>query len=88
MDVMEGRHVAAGGLECYECDSSNGGDAHCPERLRARHHPPALTPTSCDRVFEARYCVKTIGMFEGVGVISLPPSLPPSGCLFSFLFNF
>ncbi|XP_045133289.1 uncharacterized protein LOC123517347 isoform X1 [Portunus trituberculatus] len=51
------------GLKCYVCDSSR--DVHCPERLRARHHEPSLSSTSCDHVFEARYCVKTTGLFEG-----------------------
>nr|XP_053656500.1 uncharacterized protein LOC128705310 isoform X2 [Cherax quadricarinatus] len=55
----------ASGLNCYQCDSSR--DPHCPEYLRANYHsrPASLTPTSCHGVFEARYCVKTTGMFEG-----------------------
>ncbi|MPC14573.1 hypothetical protein E2C01_007341 [Portunus trituberculatus] len=61
--ITAGRPVAACGLKCYVCDSSR--DVHCPERLRARHHEPSLSSTSCDHVFEARYCVKTTGLFEG-----------------------
>ncbi|XP_069936888.1 UPAR/Ly6 domain-containing protein bou [Cherax quadricarinatus] len=62
---MTGLFEGASGLNCYQCDSSR--DPHCPEYLRANYHsrPASLTPTSCHGVFEARYCVKTTGMFEG-----------------------
>ncbi|KAG0723606.1 hypothetical protein GWK47_042385 [Chionoecetes opilio] len=57
--------VEACGLKCYQCDGSS--DAYCPERMKGRHHPVgALSPDSCDWVFEARYCVKTTGLFEGM----------------------
>lgn len=56
--------VSACGLKCYQCDSSS--DEHCPVHIRPRHHSPSILPTSCSRVFEARYCVKTTGMFAGL----------------------
>ncbi|XP_066937365.1 UPAR/Ly6 domain-containing protein bou isoform X1 [Macrobrachium rosenbergii] len=58
-----------GGLQCYQCDSSK--DINCPEYFKEGYHevPPdsvtSLVPKSCDHVFEARYCIKTTGMFEG-----------------------
>ncbi|XP_076048918.1 glycosylphosphatidylinositol anchored membrane protein boudin isoform X2 [Oratosquilla oratoria] len=55
------------GLECYQCDSSKG--EVCPEEVHAQLHEDPIEsemkPESCDGVFEAKYCVKTTGMFEG-----------------------
>ncbi|XP_071545779.1 UPAR/Ly6 domain-containing protein bou isoform X1 [Panulirus ornatus] len=58
----------ASGLRCYECDSNR--DPYCPEHFHTDYHQAEaavtlLTSGSCDHVFEARYCVKTTGMFEG-----------------------
>ncbi|XP_045605834.1 UPAR/Ly6 domain-containing protein bou isoform X1 [Procambarus clarkii] len=55
----------ASGISCYQCDSTR--DLHCPEYFQAGYHqaPTALTSTTCDQVFEARYCIKTTGLFEG-----------------------
>ncbi|XP_069978770.1 UPAR/Ly6 domain-containing protein bou [Penaeus vannamei] len=53
-------------LDCYQCSSSE--DAFCPEQFYAGYHQgreAAFEPESCSHVFEARYCVKTTGMFEG-----------------------
>lgn len=53
-------------MDCYQCSSSE--DAFCPEQFYAGYHQgreAAFEPESCSHVFEARYCVKTTGMFEG-----------------------
>ncbi|XP_047473140.1 U-scoloptoxin(05)-Sm1a-like isoform X1 [Penaeus chinensis] len=53
-------------LDCYQCSSSE--DAFCPEQFHAGYHQgreASFEAESCSHVFEARYCVKTTGMFEG-----------------------
>ncbi|KAG7167245.1 hypothetical protein Hamer_G017155, partial [Homarus americanus] len=65
---MTGVFEGASGLRCYQCDSKS--DLQCPEQFKLGYHDttmivPSLSPSSCDRVFEARYCIKTTGMFEG-----------------------
>merc|ERR1711923_207713 len=51
------------GISCYECDSSN--NFSCTE-----FWDPSLPVTSqyfsnCSHVFEARYCVKMTGVYDG-----------------------
>ena len=53
----------AAGISCYECDSSN--NFSCTE-----FWDPSLPVTSqyysdCSHVFEARYCIKMTGVFDG-----------------------
>ncbi|UYV77986.1 hypothetical protein LAZ67_15003103 [Cordylochernes scorpioides] len=58
--------MGSGAIRCYRCASVT--DPHCTERfdpLSVRH----LQPEDCNDVFEARYCVKTTGIFQGTGVI-------------------
>ena len=54
---------SANAISCYECDSSN--NFSCTE-----FWDPTLPVTSqyysnCSHVFEARYCVKMTGVFDG-----------------------
>uniref|UniRef100_A0A4Q8K4J8 U37-Liphistoxin-Lsp1a_1 n=1 Tax=Liphistius sp. SGP-2016 TaxID=1905180 RepID=A0A4Q8K4J8_9ARAC len=51
----------ASAIKCYQCNANE--HAHCaevfnPERLD-------ISPTSCDHINEARYCIKATGIYEG-----------------------
>ncbi|XP_023242166.1 uncharacterized protein LOC111640387 [Centruroides sculpturatus] len=48
-------------IKCYRCESKT--HLHCSERFD--HENANLQPESCSDVFEAQYCIKATGMFEG-----------------------
>lgn len=48
-------------IKCYQCSSNEQID--CSEKFDEDN--TKLAATSCDSVFEARYCVKTTGIYEG-----------------------
>ncbi|GIY62018.1 protein quiver [Caerostris darwini] len=48
-------------LECYRCNST--GNLDCLEKFM---YPNPLRPESCSDVFEAQYCIKTTGIYDGV----------------------
>ncbi|CAL1267649.1 unnamed protein product [Larinioides sclopetarius] len=47
-------------IECFRCNSTNNLD--CLEKFM---HPNPLRAESCADVFEARYCIKTTGIYNG-----------------------
>jgi len=52
------------GIDCYQCSSSKSID--CADNMI---HDGTLSATSCDHVFEAHYCVKTVGLYGGTSFI-------------------
>ncbi|XP_058801331.1 U-scoloptoxin(05)-Sm1a isoform X2 [Phymastichus coffea] len=51
------------GLECFRCVSTNSTRPFlCNEFLS---HSEDLEPESCDDVYNAQYCIKHVGRFEG-----------------------
>lgn len=48
-------------FNCYQCESNK--NIECSEIFDEAN--TKLRPEPCDHVFEARYCVKTTGMYEG-----------------------
>uniref|UniRef100_T1IU22 Uncharacterized protein n=1 Tax=Strigamia maritima TaxID=126957 RepID=T1IU22_STRMM len=48
------------GLKCYQCNSNS--HTHCTEFLDKENSN--IQPTDC-QVHEAKYCVKTTGMYKG-----------------------
>lgn len=51
---------SAMGIDCYQCLSSKSVD--CTDSMI---HDGNFSATTCDHVFEARYCIKTIGLYGG-----------------------
>ncbi|PSN51412.1 hypothetical protein C0J52_05448 [Blattella germanica] len=51
---------SAVGIDCFQCSSSKTMD--CADNLI---HDGTLSATSCDHVFEASYCIKTVGLYGG-----------------------
>lgn len=49
-------------INCYQCNSSSSTD--CNELFNAED--TNLKAQSCDNVYEARYCVKTTGIYGGL----------------------
>ncbi|KAH7646448.1 hypothetical protein HUG17_1986 [Dermatophagoides farinae] len=49
-------------IECFQCDSNV--DLECSELFDS--DMTSLRPKSCDNVYEARFCIKTTGMYGGV----------------------
>ncbi|XP_027200108.2 UPAR/Ly6 domain-containing protein bou-like [Dermatophagoides pteronyssinus] len=49
-------------IKCFQCDSNI--DLECSEYFDS--DMTSLQSKSCDNVFEARFCIKTTGMFGGV----------------------
>ena len=49
-------------INCYQCNSSSSTD--CNELFNAED--TNLKAQSCDHVYEARYCVKTTGIYGGL----------------------
>lgn len=49
------------GIRCYRCKSNE--DIYCAEKFDLSFS--TLTDESCDDIFEARYCIKTTGMYGG-----------------------
>lgn len=47
-------------MECYQCASADEWKCYNPKLVT-----DYLKPKSCDYVFEAQYCVKTIGRYGG-----------------------
>lgn len=58
-------------ISCYQC---NGTDAkslfQCGEDLGAAGGSIDLVPQSCDKVHDAKFCVKHVGRYEGQLIIS------------------
>lgn len=54
-------YTSASAIECYRCNSTT--HRECLEKFI---HPSTLKPDSCSDVFEARYCIKTTGYYQGV----------------------
>ncbi|XP_075238318.1 glycosylphosphatidylinositol anchored membrane protein boudin isoform X2 [Lycorma delicatula] len=52
-----------GSINCYECSTPLNID--CGDILIHDQDGKSLTPTSCDHLFEARYCIKTTGIYKG-----------------------
>ncbi|XP_033225147.1 uncharacterized protein LOC117178049 [Belonocnema kinseyi] len=53
-------------ISCYRCESTNSSNPfQCNEFMR---DDVDLTPQSCDDVFDAQYCVKRVGRFEGLAL--------------------
>jgi hypothetical protein len=52
------------GIDCYQCSSSKS--ISCTDNMI---HDGTLSATSCDHVFEARYCIKTVGVYGGTSFI-------------------
>lgn len=52
------------GIDCYQCSSSKS--MYCSDNMI---HNGILTATTCDHVFEASYCVKTVGLYGGTSFI-------------------
>ncbi|KAI1291808.1 hypothetical protein HDE_07002 [Halotydeus destructor] len=48
-------------FSCYNCSSN--ADIECSEKFDKDN--TKLTSSSCDDLFEARFCIKTTGIFEG-----------------------
>lgn len=48
-------------IECFQCDSNS--DLECSEMYD--HSSSNLRARSCDHVTEARFCIKTTGMYGG-----------------------
>ncbi|XP_021914327.1 uncharacterized protein LOC110827199 isoform X2 [Zootermopsis nevadensis] len=48
------------GIDCYQCSSSKS--INCTDYMI---HDGTISATSCDHVFEASYCIKTIGLYGG-----------------------
>ncbi|XP_013772375.1 uncharacterized protein LOC106457465 [Limulus polyphemus] len=48
-------------IQCYRCESNI--DMHCAEEFTKYYS--LLEPESCDDIFEATFCIKTTGMYEG-----------------------
>lgn len=51
----------ASGIECYQCDSNI--DLECSEEFD--QSTAKLRAQSCDHIHEARFCIKTTGMYGG-----------------------
>ncbi|XP_071055404.1 UPAR/Ly6 domain-containing protein bou [Onthophagus taurus] len=51
-------------INCYQCSSSKS--LECSDGMIHMNNLE-LTPTSCDHVFEAQYCVKSISLEGGIG---------------------
>lgn len=52
--------VSVEAIYCHQCDSNQ--HLHCSEQW---DHISSPEPASCDHLFEASYCVKATGMYEG-----------------------
>lgn len=52
------------GIDCYQCSASES--MYCSDNMI---HNDILTATTCDHVFEASYCVKTVGLYGGTSFI-------------------
>jgi hypothetical protein len=51
---------SAMGIDCYQCSSSES--IYCSDNMI---QDGILTATTCDHVFEASYCIKTVGLYGG-----------------------
>lgn len=49
-------------INCYQCNSSSSAD--CNELFNAEDKN--LKAQTCDNVYEARYCIKTTGVYAGL----------------------
>lgn len=58
--------ITVSAINCYQCQSND--DLECSEKFDEDF--TKLRPESCDHVFEARYCIKSSGMFEGMAKMS------------------
>lgn len=47
-------------IYCHQCDSNQ--HLHCSEQW---DHSSSPEPASCDHLYEASYCIKATGMYEG-----------------------
>ena len=54
-------------IKCFQCDSNI--DLECSEYFDP--DMTSLQSKSCDNVFEARFCIKTTGMFGGKSIESI-----------------
>lgn len=50
-------------INCYVCDSYN--DLYCSEKWDLSSLGEDIQPDSCEGTFEAQYCIKSTGMYEG-----------------------
>ncbi|XP_054155227.1 uncharacterized protein LOC128953732 [Oppia nitens] len=53
--------ISVSSISCYQCESNS--ELDCAEKFDA--DTTELLPKPCNHVFEARYCIKSTGMFEG-----------------------
>uniref|UniRef100_V5GNT0 Putative conserved secreted protein n=1 Tax=Ixodes ricinus TaxID=34613 RepID=V5GNT0_IXORI len=52
--------TSAEAIQCHQCDSNN--HLHCSEQW---DYLSSHEPQSCDYLYEAAYCIKATGMYEG-----------------------
>lgn len=52
---------SADALKCYECTSSK--HVHCTEIIDVSN--TNLEPVDCSHIYDAKYCIKTTGIFNG-----------------------
>ncbi|XP_003741511.1 uncharacterized protein LOC100903262 [Galendromus occidentalis] len=50
-------------IKCYECNSYS--DLYCSENWDLRDLAEEIQPIECDETYEAQFCVKTTGMYQG-----------------------
>jgi len=51
-------------IDCYQCSSSES--MYCSDNMI---HNGILSTATCDHVFEASYCIKTVGLYGGTSFI-------------------